>query len=312
MLIAHSPESLQHALNVVANTYRAVGLRVNIKKTQIVHQPSSTQTPTPTFFIDNTPLEAVPHFKYLGSILSDSCNVDADIQSRINLASAAFGRLRARVFTNKNLKAATKAAVYQAVCVSTLLYGSEAWTPYRRHIRSLEAFHIRCLRRILGITWEHHMTYTEIYQRTNSSSIEVIMGRRQLRWLGHVIRMPAARLPRQVLYDQLQSGQRSAGGQQKRYKDHMKVLLKNCNIPPTSLERIAVDRDTWRSSCLSGVSHLEEKMSLRHAEKRSQRHERAARTVQPGSTHTCLTCGEVYGSATGLRNHMRKHERTMR
>ena len=34
--------------------------------------------------------------------------------------------------------------------VSRPLYGSETWTPYEMHIRTLEAFHIRCLQRILG------------------------------------------------------------------------------------------------------------------------------------------------------------------
>ena len=125
----------------------------------------------------------MPHFKYLGSILSDSCNIDEHIQTCISLASAVFGCLRSMVFINKNLKATTKAAEYQAACVSTLLYGSEAWTPYRRHIRSLEAFHIRCLQRILGITWKHCIPYAEIYEQTNLSSIELILARRQLRWL---------------------------------------------------------------------------------------------------------------------------------
>jgi len=46
---------------------------------------------------------------------------------------------------------ATKIAVYKAICVSILLYGCELWTPYRRHIKTLEAFHIRCLKSIIGI-----------------------------------------------------------------------------------------------------------------------------------------------------------------
>ena len=37
-LLAHSPESLQCALNVVASIYSAIGLQMNIKKTQIVAQ----------------------------------------------------------------------------------------------------------------------------------------------------------------------------------------------------------------------------------------------------------------------------------
>jgi len=44
-------------------------------------------------------------------------------------------------------------AVYNAVGVLTLLYACEGWTPYCRHIRALEAFHIRCLQTILHVQW---------------------------------------------------------------------------------------------------------------------------------------------------------------
>ena len=190
----------------------------------------------PTFTLDGQPLDIVPHFTYLGSTLSPSCNIDDEIQVRISLASSAFGRLTSRVFQNRNLTISTKADVYKAVCLSTLLYGSETWTPYQKHIRTLEAFHIRCLRRILGVTWEDRVPYLEVYDRTHTPSIAVLLAQKHLRWAGHVIRMPAHRLPRQTLYGQLLGSQRSAGGPKKRFKDHLKTLLKQCNIPPTALE----------------------------------------------------------------------------
>ena len=47
----------------------------------------------------------------------------------------------------------------------------------------------------------------------------------QLRWTGHVIRMPDERLPKKVFYGELQEGKRSQGGQKKRYKDTLNVSL---------------------------------------------------------------------------------------
>ena len=77
---------------------------------------------------------------------------------------------------------------------------------------------------------------------------------RQLRWLGHVIRMPSYRLPRRLLYGALQQGQRSAGGQKKRFSIHIKDTLKKCGIPPEQLEVLASDRDTWRTTCNQGLT----------------------------------------------------------
>ncbi|KAG7157652.1 Secreted RxLR effector protein 78-like 4 [Homarus americanus] len=60
------------------------------------------------------PIEIVNQLKYLGSTLITTCSLDMEIQTRINLASAAFGSLRTRVFLNNDLKYGTKTAVYLA------------------------------------------------------------------------------------------------------------------------------------------------------------------------------------------------------
>ncbi|XP_042212467.1 uncharacterized protein LOC121859595 [Homarus americanus] len=101
---------------------------------------------------------------------------------------------------------------------------SETWTPYRRHIQMLVNFHTRCLKRIFGISWEDRVTREELYRRSNTTSIETMLAKRHLCWLGHVIRMPDHRLPRQILYGKLSHGNRSVGGQEKRYKDHSKLF----------------------------------------------------------------------------------------
>ena len=43
--------------------------------------------------------------------------------------------------------------------------------------------------------------------------------------------MPDERLPKKILYGELQVGKRSHGGQKKRYKDTLKASLKDFNIP---------------------------------------------------------------------------------
>jgi len=156
-----------------------------------------------------------------------------------DLASASFGRLSKRVFTNRDLSARTKMAVYNAIGVSTLLYACEGWIPYRRHIRALEAFHIRCLQTILHVHWWDKISHVEIRRKAGTTCLETILLRRQLRWLGHVIRMPGNRRPRRLLYSKLSCDRRSAGGQKKRFKDLMKSSLSKCRIPFDRLEELA-------------------------------------------------------------------------
>ncbi|XP_042239168.1 uncharacterized protein LOC121877470 [Homarus americanus] len=206
-------ESMQRALDVISGICSSLGLQNNTQKTENFVQPIVPPIKAPQFYSNGDPIKIVNQFKYLGGTLTPTSSLDMEIQTRINLTSAAFERLRTRVFLNNDLKYGTKTAVYLAVCISTLSYASETWTPYRRQIQMLENFHTRCLKRIFGISWEDRLTHEELYRRSNTTNIEAMLAKRHLRWLGQVIRIPDHRLPRQILYGKLSHGNRSAGGQ---------------------------------------------------------------------------------------------------
>ena len=127
-------------------------------------------------------------------------------------------------------------AVHNAIAIPTILYGCKTCVPYHRHIRLLESVHIRRLQLNLGLRWRHKVTHSEIRPRAGIPSIESMLLHRQLLWLGHVIRMPHSRLPNCMLHGQLKLGHRSVGEQKKCLKDHIKSILKKCNIPFSRLE----------------------------------------------------------------------------
>ncbi|KAJ8378667.1 hypothetical protein AAFF_G00237160 [Aldrovandia affinis] len=60
-----------------------------------------------------------------------------------------------------------------------------------------EAYHQRCLRKIFKITWEDRRTNTSVLEEANIPAITATIAQHQLRWTGHVIRMPDSRLPKQ-------------------------------------------------------------------------------------------------------------------
>ena len=119
------------------------------------------------------------------------------------------------------------------------------------------------------------MTHSEIRSRAGIPSIESMLLHRQLRWLGHVIRMPDSRLPHCVLNGQLRLGHRSVGGQKKRFKDPIKSILKNCNIPFNRLAALASNRATWRSTCTFGMSGFNAEYDRAAALRRNNRHQHA-------------------------------------
>ena len=94
------------------------------------------------------------------SNISSNLSLDTELNMRIGKASAAMAHLTKRVWENTMLTIKTKTQVYQACVLSTLLYSSESWTLYTRQERRLNMFHLRCFRRILGISWQDHISNT--------------------------------------------------------------------------------------------------------------------------------------------------------
>ena len=92
-----------------------------------------------------------------------------------------------------------------------------------------------------------------------SVHVHTLMKLAHLRWTGHVTRMPDRRLPKKILYRELEMGKRSHGGQKKRYKDTGKASLKDFNIPTESCEQTAQDRAKWRGLIRRGASEYEAK-----------------------------------------------------
>ena len=305
-LVADSAQNLQDVLNSVSRLYTRLGLKINVQKTKYIQYTSGPQDSSPTLSIEGSVLKKVDCFRYLGSNISSSCRLDDEINFRICKATSAFGRLNPMVFQNKNLKLKTKISVYNAVVISALLYGSEAWTLYRRQVKDLDKFHMNSLRRIIGITWRDKVPHTEVLRRTGCTSLETILNRNLLRWLGHVVRMDEDRLPKQLLYGELAEGRRSAGGQLRRYKDIAKRTLKACHMQPECLEGQASDRQQWRTLTRAGLALFDEDRTRWLNERRERRH----RENQPtGPDYPCPECGQRCGSRIGLVSHLRAHQR---
>ena len=86
----------------------------------------------PHISIDGTNLNAVEHFTYLRSVISNDASVSKDLDNRLSKVSSSLGSLSKRVWQSHSLLLSTKIQVYRAVVVPTLLYASETWVLYRK------------------------------------------------------------------------------------------------------------------------------------------------------------------------------------
>ena len=273
---AKSEGKIQGTVDRMSKVCDNFQITISTKKTEVVHQPAPGKPYSePTITVNGQKLQIVDKFTYLGSTLSRAVHIDDEVTARTAKASVAFGRLRTNVSERNGIRLDFKLKVYKAVVLPTLLYACETWTVYLRHAKKLNHFHLSCLRKQTD-----KIPDTEVLKKAKMQSVHTLLKIAQLRWTGHVTRMPDERLPKKVLYEELQEGKRSKGGQKKRYKDTLKAFFKDFNIPTDSWEQTAQDGTKWRCLINKGASQVEAK---RICEAERKLKERKARAKGPSS-----------------------------
>ncbi|CAH8430565.1 unnamed protein product [Schistosoma mattheei] len=238
VLFGEDTDKMQSLLATLSNNASMFGMRFSPSKCKMLLQDWVTSTPE--LVIGSEVVECVDRFTYLGSLISPCGLVCDEISARIQKARLAFANLR-HLWRRRDIRLSTKGRVYCAAVRSVLLYGSETWPVRVEDIRRLLVFDHRCLRNIAHISWDHRVSNTVVRKRVlgkDGKSIDDVVKLHQLRWLGHVLRMPNDRLPRRAMFSGIGVGWKKArGGQTKTWHKSMKSLTSElshvgrCRLP---------------------------------------------------------------------------------
>lgn len=119
VLIANNPEALQQRINELNIACNEVGLKMNLAKTKIMYNELIDQE---EIQIDNTTLEIVDKYIYLGHLIHNSGSLFPEINRRIKLAWRSFGR-NTVIFKSRMPFYLNKRSFDQCI----LTYGCETW-----------------------------------------------------------------------------------------------------------------------------------------------------------------------------------------
>ncbi|MES9976933.1 MAG: reverse transcriptase domain-containing protein [Candidatus Thiodiazotropha sp.] len=269
-LMGFDPTTVQLALDRLAVEARRYGLCFAPNKCKILLQ--DWQGIPPVFSLSGEPVEVVDKFVYLGSVISAGGSVEIEVTTRIAKARLAFTNLN-HLWRRRDISLSLKGRVYSATVRAVLVYGCEAWPLRVEDMRKLSVFDHRCLRRISHTSWQHKVSNSDVRQRVfgniNCKSIEEVISLHRLRWLGHVLRMPATRLPKRCLFALSGPGwKKIRGGQPMTWRRGMKTMTAGLAAVGSSrlpgwgprdsesvwlhtLEDMARNRSQWRSCCVS-------------------------------------------------------------
>ena len=79
-----------------------------------------------TMKVDNSSIERVEEFKYLGTTLTNKNSIQKEIKSRLKLGSACYHSVQNRLSSSllsKNLQI----TIHRTIILSVVLYGCETW-----------------------------------------------------------------------------------------------------------------------------------------------------------------------------------------
>ncbi len=156
IILSSSHDGLQQCLNSLSNYCDQWKLQVNNDKSKCMTFYKNNTKYKQNFNINNSPLENVTEFTYLGVTINAACN----FHETLNILSAKANRALLALNSRHKIKfLPIKAALklFDSTIAPILLYGSEVWGPYLNRNQNfwdsckIERIHTQFLKRLLGV-----------------------------------------------------------------------------------------------------------------------------------------------------------------
>ena len=100
--------------------------------------------------IDNSSLERVEEFKYLGKTLTNQSSIQEEIKSRLKSGNVCYYSVQ-NLLSSSLLSKNVTIKIYRTIMLPVVLCGCETWSLTLREERRLRVFENRALRRIFGL-----------------------------------------------------------------------------------------------------------------------------------------------------------------
>ena len=99
--------------------------------------------------VDNSSIERVEEFKYLGTTLTNQNSIQEEIKTILKLGNACYYSVQ-NLLVSSLLSKTLKNKIYRNIILPMVLYGCETWSLTLREERRLPVFENRVLRRVFG------------------------------------------------------------------------------------------------------------------------------------------------------------------
>ena len=173
-----------------------------------------------------------------------------------------------------------KIRMSKAEAIEDLLYGCSTWTLRQEHYAKLRTVHHRVLLRIIGAQRkrpDHRMTsYNRALEITGCESIETTLRTRRLLWAGTLLRTSGGRLPRRIVFGNLEGAvRRGRRGKEKEWTDWIQSDIRAFGIAG-DWKATALEAEVWVEMVTEGgrrfvaAWRIEEVDAARHRQEKRE------------------------------------------
>lgn len=248
ILLDEHPKNLESMINSLNEESIKVGLKMNTSKTKVM-----TNTAKVTITVNNSALEYVEDYIYLGQVISTKDQMTKEINLRIASGWKKYWALK-EIMKSKELGISMKRKTFNSCILPCLTYGCETWT-LTKALREKLAVAQRAMERSLtGYKRQDKIRNNDLRSITKLTDVLTRVDQQKWRWTGHMMRDKLGKWSRKVTEWYPRDGKRNRGRQNSRWEDELK------RTAGPYWRRVTQDRQQWKL--------LEEAFANRHAEVR--------------------------------------------
>ncbi|KAK6755369.1 hypothetical protein RB195_014003 [Necator americanus] len=180
MLASESRDDLQKQVQSWKDRLQQYGLRLNTSKTE--YMECGIRIKDGSIRVDGTELNKVNCFKYLGSKVTSTGDIDQEGRARVNAAWMKW-KMATGVLCDKKVPVRLKSKISGRLCV-LLPFGCECWPTTKALERVLHAMEMRMLRWTIGVTLKEKVSNDTVRSIFGVVPITEKMKEARLRWFG--------------------------------------------------------------------------------------------------------------------------------
>ena len=115
---------------------------------------------------------------------------------------------------NSNVSISTKIRIFDSLITPIMLYNSHLWTTNETTKGQINAYQRRLLRKLLNIKWPRKISNDQLQASINYIEWTKTIETARIRWIGHLLRMPA-KTPARIALEEAERTVRMPRGRRK-------------------------------------------------------------------------------------------------